>query len=530
MKKFITLLLIFCMLLGLTGCTASENEFLNLLYGKEYKSFTTTGTMETELNSKVPAEVKDALKPFNIGSLCNALSDFKLAWGENTYFDGEDFRSKATFGVSSPDSSFVTNAYMLGDNKDMLVGFDIPSLYKAFLPEKYENATAAYCRLSEMNDISEEMIDFNYAEFMKTAKELNGELQECILSFSKYVPEIKPFIKKSGLTYTVSISDEELKTIIDAVGSAYLDDERARFAANKLLNKIFDMYRAMYTEEGFEEAFGSIYRQINSVDEEEFFIAYNAFKDFTKKLKNVRLLGDGGIKLTYKFGLGYIKSLRGSIDFMLDLKNISKEISGKEYSEDFYVNGVIKINQTYSNINKLKISDIPAFDPQNAVSVDDWTKAYQSDIYAPEYDFENGNYLLTKNSAPSENDEFFVMDYDYAYLNTRGLGNKIIGSTLYSPLEPLADLHFSEYYWDNEQKEMILDGFYHIKPSDDIIECNNYKIALNAPVLAIDGYLYVPLDSFEASVFGNEVYFSEELNTAFIGGEFYYDIYMGDMQ
>lgn len=100
-----------------------------MLYNKTYQSFSGTGTLEIELNSKLPEEIKEEIKPFNIQSLLNALSDFKLARGENSYTDND-------------------NIY----------------------------------------NISGEIYDLDYSEFMKISKSLNSGTKKFILGYSKYVP------------------------------------------------------------------------------------------------------------------------------------------------------------------------------------------------------------------------------------------------------------------------------------------------------------------------------------------------------
>ena len=72
------------------------------------------------------------------------------------------------------------------------------------------------------------------------------------------------------------------------------------------------------------------------------------------------------------------------------------------------------------------------------------------------------------------------------------------------------------------------DIYYHIKPDTNIIYTDNYQLMLNNNVLVFDGYLYVPLRSFVNAVLGYDIYWSSELNTAFIGGDYYYNWYMGE--
>ena len=537
MKKIITLLLVLCMLFGLVGCSTVEKEFLNTVYGKVCESYTSTGTMEIKLTSAVPKEIKDDMKPFNLQSLLNALSDFKLAWGESAYVKDNDINTKTTFGISTPSASFVTNSYIYTENGDMVTVVDLPSIAKAFLPEEYENASKAYFKFSEFNEFSTDMINMNYAEFFKIANSLNKDMQKFILNYGEFVPEITGLIKKIGTTYTLTISDEQLKNIINSAVTAYMTNDEARKTANEFIVKFCEIYKSMYTEEFYNETFGIFAEQLNTQKKEDLLYAYEEFNDAMEVLKKIRILGNDGIKISYTFQGGYIKNVSGLIDFVIDISNISGEIDGTEYSSDFYIGGVIKYNQDITNINKLKKTDVIDFDLSDAVSFIDWVNAYNTDQpAAPEYEYEydyNYDYCekdyLKAVTLPAEDGSITIMDYDYK-MDLMGLEAKNINGTLYIPLEALLNSYYdTDYYWDNEAKEMVIPSHtinYYIKADTNIIYTDTHQIALNGKVLNIDGYLYVPLRSYINAVYHDTVYWSSDLNTAFIGGEFYYNWYI----
>jgi len=524
MKKLLTLSLVFCMLLSFTGCTQTEEAFINSIYGKTYNSYASTGTMEIKLTSSVPDEVKEEMKPFNLQSLLNALSDFKLAWGETAYSDDKNVSAKATMGISTPNASFVSNLYAYTQDNDLICVYELPSILKAYLPEEYENADKAYFKYSEMNELSGNAISINYSELIKSANTLNKDFAKFIIDYSKYVPEIKGLIKKSGGAYTLTISDEQLKNIIDSVIGAYLKNEDARITANDLIFKFFGLYKTVYTEEIYAQTFGMLEEQLKAIEKSDLTDAYNQFSEIMTKLRNIRFLGSKGIKVNYSFRGSNIENINGEIDFMIDISNISREISGEEYSDDFYINGILKYKQDFTNLNNVRKSSVIDFDLENAISVVDWVNAYIEPI-EPDYDynyvhdFEHGQNFITNLTLPAPDGSVTVLRYG-TKIDTKGLPVKNINGTVYFPLEAILDEYGYEYYWDSTAREMVIPTYannYFIKADSNRIYSDNYQISLTGNVMLFDGFLYIPLRSFAAAMFDEEVFWNQEYKLCEIG-------------
>ena len=81
----LSLLLSLCMMFSSTG-GAKIAKPANLS-SANLTSFTTQGEIKVDLKADIDEETKDNMKPFNLQSVLNALSDFKMVWGGNVIFD-----------------------------------------------------------------------------------------------------------------------------------------------------------------------------------------------------------------------------------------------------------------------------------------------------------------------------------------------------------------------------------------------------------------------------------------------------------
>ena len=531
LKQLLALTLSLCICV-LSGCSADEKTFLSNMFGKEIKSYVSTGTLETKLTAVIPSDYKEDIKPFNLQSLLNALSDLKIVWGETTAYNNDtDITSKATLGVQAPDFSFVTNSYVYTQNDKFIYAFDIPTVMRPWLPEKYENVKKAYYDLDE---IMADAPDFNNSAFefkrlISESYKLQKDYKKVFMDYGEYMKSIDGAVKKTGNTFTITLTDSQLKDVVDDVVKTYCTNKNARESSHTVLKGILAIYKGMYSTEFYEETFGELENYVNTVSDDYLSEYYGEFAKSFEKFREIKLLGDKGMTLAFTFTpSGFIKNVNAEIDAVIDISGISKLNGEEEYTEDFYINGLIKYNQDITDINSVKKADIPSIDYNSAVNIKDWIE--ECKVEYPDYEYEYPENHIKNVELPAQNGEITLFD-DYYKIDTMGLQPRIIDGKLYAPLEPLLKSKYMSCYWDNEAKEMVIPSHsnnYFIKPDSNVIYTDNYTITLSDKVINIDGFLYVPLRSFVNAMFNDKVFWHSEYNAAVIGVYDFFDIFLGE--
>ena len=531
-KKFFAITVVIAMLFVLCSCTADEKAFMANFYNDKLNSYISTGTLDIELNAVVPDEVKEEMKPFNLQSLMNALSDFKLAWGETTSLKDNKINSKLTYGVSSPEFSYVSDMYVYTEDNDLIYAFDIPTIFKVYLPEEYENAETAYYSYNELTEQANIPVSLNIEELTAKSREIQKEMVSFLTKYTDSIKDFPKLIQKSGRKYTLTLSDEQLKNIIKSFVEAYCTNEKARKSANEFAASFLELYKTMYTEEYYEMLFGGFYEAIDNISQDDLNAFYEQFTSYFEAFKSIRLLGNKGIKISYEFDSnGYIREVGGTIDFMIDVSNISLIADGMEYSSDFYINGVIKYEQEFTKINQVTKKDVFDKALDNSIPLWDWIEAY-TPSYEADYEYEYDYFENHISNAVLPRPDGVTALYNYGdEILLEGFTPKMIDGTLYAPLEQLLKDQYFDFYWNAEMGEMAVTDYirnYYIKPNSNKIYSDGYSITLDKNVILIDDFMYVPFRSFSNAVLGQPVYYNAELNFAGLGTEDYYYLYINE--
>ena len=101
--SLLSLLLSLCMLFSSTGGSIKTNSNLS--------SFTTHGELSVTLKADIDEETKEDMKPFNLQSVLNALSDFKMVWDCDVILDKANYESVSSASIEAPDLNFTSRVY-----------------------------------------------------------------------------------------------------------------------------------------------------------------------------------------------------------------------------------------------------------------------------------------------------------------------------------------------------------------------------------------------------------------------------------
>lgn len=178
----------------------------------------------------------------------------------------------------------------------------------------------------EMNKTPETQSELGSMDFGKMISE-NKELQELIITlFQKYATQLGTdfnFISKVGNVYRVKIDDTQFKNLIRELVALTAKNE-------DIQNLIKDL---MITE---MKNTGASTVEVNSmkVDMDKMFTILESqgfldgFNQMMDKLKDIKILGDKGIDLTYTLDeSGYVIGTKSDIELVLDMAKLDKAFS-----------------------------------------------------------------------------------------------------------------------------------------------------------------------------------------------------------
>lgn len=551
MKKRITaLILSFVCVLLFTGCSSDEIALIAAMQkDAQITSVKTTEVLSGQMNITLPEEVKENMG-INLQSMLNMLSSFRLEATTQQQIKGETATAKYQYALISDDTNFSGEMYTSVNPEQTQTIFKIPTLFKAMLPQQYENAVYCTIDTKDLQKCAEKEQEwarldaqyYGYEPITETtlpklpgasvigASKLNNAIFECLKNYAMYMKDTPNLVTKSQNTYSLVISDQDFKDLLHSAVLTYFDSPEARNEIVALWNAIKTYYGTLYPEQMMAN-----FPELPQLPEDPYIVSNMRIQAelIFGLLNNVRLIGEDGIRVTYTVNpKGYITEINADFHMDFDINAITEVLSGSPaYEEDFAFEIRLHYNQKRENINKKQTITFPTLTKENNLPA----YGVLADTIQEEIDWlaekiANGETYETEKQKDTLNlpapDGSISIVFDNGYrqklLKLDGPAPVINeNGTLYVPLEPLMNWLLSGYGWNEETKMIFfrdpLSGKmiqYH--PGDSVMYSDDYTITLSAPTLVKDGQDYLPLRAMISAFTDYKVSWNQEKNAVYI--------------
>lgn len=531
-KRMLALVLSMICILMFAGCSSTEFSLISAFQkDAQMTSVKTTEVLSGKMNITLPEELREDTDEVNVQSILNMLSSFRLESTTEQKRKGDNVSAKFNYAILSEDLSFSGELYTIANNNQARTVFKIPTLFKAMLPQRYENAVYATMDTSELPKLAEKQQERNnlYAEYygedvyleetfpstvpentISKALQLNDNTFDFIKSYAQFMEDSPKLVTKSKNTYTLTITDEAFKDLLRSAVITYFDYPEAREEVYALWDAIRTYICSVNPTLASEE-----FPALPQLPEDQFTVSNLKLQAelIFNLLDDVRLIGKDGIRIVYTLNsAGYIADIQADIHLDFDINAITELLSGEAYYEDDFAFEIrLQYHQKRQNINHVADITFPTLTEENNLSLytmiadgmqdeidrlkeeiklsesygDDGYDAWEDDIILPAPD---GSISILNDFGDWRT--LVVLDENAPLINENG--------TLYAPLEPLMDWLGADYSWNEDTKMIVFsdpmtDKSLQYRPGDSVIVGEDYSITLSAPTMVKDGQDYLPL-------------------------------------
>ena len=231
--------------------------------------------------------------------------------------------------------------------------------------------------LNEMNKTSEiqpELGNMDFGKMLSENKELQGSIITLFQKYSTLLGANYNFISKDGNMYRVKIDDIQLKNLIREVVNLTAKNKEIQSLLKDLI--IAEMKNTGSSTVEINSMKSDMDKMFTTIESQGFLDGFNQMMD---KLKDVKILGDKGIDITYTIDEnGYVISTKGDIELILDMAKLDKAFTQSASKRAVAATTEIMQAGTYtvglhyelsnSNINGNVNVIIPTLTPANSFS------------------------------------------------------------------------------------------------------------------------------------------------------------------
>lgn len=371
MKKISILSLILALAIGLTGCFGGESKLYNA-FNKMQDITSMESDVEIGLTFNAEGFSKEEQVMLQqVAAMVNA-SKLKMNTKQIQNKDKTIAQSEIDLNLNlagmGMDMGLWVDMDLSTDEIKMLEVIKLPQMLMATaFPEDTPKEYIVY-DMGEMINLEE---DIDLTELMRFSKEWQPKLTEFIKQIQKdFKPEFNIVKKKDDkeidgekLTiFELQLNDATLKQLIGYSVNYSLNQEVVVEFIKDYVDEILNMAKDP-DEKEIKEELDKLEDHIS-----EFKTKLNEFLD---EYKDIKILGDKGIVIEYGINKkGYIVHEVGTIDFSINLEEITKKIDENMPVQKGIVNLTINYNTKNYNINSkdLKI-EMPVVNEKNSINL-----------------------------------------------------------------------------------------------------------------------------------------------------------------
>lgn len=371
-KKLIWIASVLTLLLVLTGCTANQQAIFDAsMKMQEVHSMQEHVTLSFALSGsglepKIQEQVDSAAAMLNAAKL---ELDVKTSGNEQKTVVKSQVDMNVTAQGLTINMPYWVDMDLAGSTPKFMEIFKLPVQAKASLPPQFAGKEYAVMNPNDMNKDGLNTIDMSKLMKFSTsfqAKEVDF-LTRYAQRFNPNIDVVKvPTNDGPGTAqkYTVKLNDAQLKELISYTVNNFAQDKEAMNFMKEYFNAVLELSQAPNRP----EASGGLEQGLDKM---------NAILE---QLKNVTLLGDKGLELSYTISDGYLIQNSGMLDLHINMSDIKQLMnipsSGEEaVNANGSLNLKINFNTNTTGINLPVEIQIPEVNSDNSFNYFDLIEA-----------------------------------------------------------------------------------------------------------------------------------------------------------
>ncbi|HEY8803826.1 MAG TPA: LPXTG cell wall anchor domain-containing protein [Clostridium sp.] len=244
-----------------------------------------------------------------------------------------------------------------------------PQLFEMILDPQYMNKYMLldFQQIKKMPEMQAQLGSMDFGKMISENKELQKSILTLIEKYSSQLSPNYSFISNVGNEYKVKIDDAKFKGIIRNVVNLTAKNKEIQALISDLT--LTEMKNSGASTQEIDNTKVEMKQMFTTIESQEFLDQFNQIMD---KLKDVNILGNKGIDITYIIDEnGYVISTKGVIELVADMPKLSK-VFGESASEGIPT-GIYRVGINYevnnSNINgKVNIA-LPTLTSSNSFNI-----------------------------------------------------------------------------------------------------------------------------------------------------------------
>jgi hypothetical protein len=250
-----------------------------------------------------------------------------------------------------------------------------PQLFEMMLSPEYmeKYMLLDFQQIKDMPELGTELGSLDFMKIMSENKELQQAILTLIGKYSSQLSSGYDFISKEGNVYKVKIDDATFKDIIRKVINLTAKNKEIQDIIMDLM--LTQMKNNGSSTEEINSTKVDMEQMFTTLESQEFLDEFNQIMD---KLKDVNILGDKGIDITYTVDEnGYVISTKGVIELVADMAKIEKAFgeSANVTATEAIPTGIytvgIYFEENNSNINGEVDIVLPTLTSENSFTMEE---------------------------------------------------------------------------------------------------------------------------------------------------------------
>ena len=249
-----------------------------------------------------------------------------------------------------------------------------PQLFEMMLDPQYMNKYMVldFQQIKEMPEMQAELGSMDFGKMMSENKELQQMILTLIEKYSSQLNLDYSLVSNDGNVYKVKIDDAKFKDIIRKVVNLTAKNKEVQNLIRDLM--VTEMKNSGASTEEINSTKVEMEQMFTTLESQEFLDEFNQIMD---KLKDVKILGDKGIDITYTIDEnGYVISTKGDIELIADMAKLDKVFGESKTTSTIsesiptgmYTAGIhFEVNN--SNINGKVNIDLPTLTSANSFNI-----------------------------------------------------------------------------------------------------------------------------------------------------------------
>ncbi|WP_282432533.1 LysM peptidoglycan-binding domain-containing protein [Desulfitobacterium dichloroeliminans] len=385
-KKQVLLVLLLSVMLVLTGCTSNQME----IFDASHKTQKATSMQQhltvsldlsgSGLQPDVQAQVDSIAAMLNESNL---VLDMKTSGNEDKTAVQAEVDMKMAMPGLELNMPYWIDMDLSGDNPKLVEIFQLPTMAKASLPPEFMDKDYMVMNLTEID--SQELSTLDMKKLMDFSVNFQTKWNDFLVRYAEQFNPDLEIVKVPGndgsAQYTIKLDDQEFKNLLSYTVNNFAQNEEAA----GFLSDYFEAIMEFSAGAGSPEATMEMEEAIAGLETDSAMML-EQFNEILESMRDVTVLGEQGIELTYTVSDGYITNSTGSIDFQLDLAQLSELLNASgEFAEpteelEGVINLVLRYTTDTSNINAPLDIQIPEMTAANSFDYFEMIEATMSSL------------------------------------------------------------------------------------------------------------------------------------------------------